>query len=116
MTQFLNDHKAHCQFQDMLWKEQLEQMINDYKKWSRKHLNNLDRKVYLEIIKTLEEELSNARGKVNPANRGVMGYHIGKYNKENGKTRDSHNNSSKTISSPIRLKKERVYCISRKAI
>jgi len=116
MTQLLNDLKTHCKFQDMLWEEKLEQMINDYKKWSRKSLHNKPmRELYLAIINILEKE-RDARGKIDIKNRGIMGYHIGKYTKENREARDSHNDTPKIIPSPFRIKKERIYCLGRKTI
>ncbi len=107
MTQFLNNHKAHCQFQDMLWEEKLEQMINDYKKWSRKSLNKSNRELYMAIISILEKELENGR-KDNTHRRGTMGRYTLGYKQADGKARDRDNNPTQPIQKTIRTTSEGV--------
>jgi len=100
----------------MLWKEKLATMLNDYKKWAKKSLHNKTmRELYLAIIKILEKEIEDARGKTNFTNRGVMGYHFREHSKEDGQARDFPDNPSSALAPSIRPKKERVYCLGRKA-
>ncbi len=102
MTQFLNDHKAHCQFQDMLWEEKLEVIINDYKGWSKKSIGKPNRELYMAIIKILEEELNGIRIKVNTNRQGTLGRYTLGHKQENGQTRDRDNNPTQPVQQTIR--------------
>ncbi len=115
LDQLINDHKAHCQFQDMLWEEKLEVMINDYKKWSRKSLNKPDRELYMSIIGILEKELGNGR-KDNTNRRGTLGRYTLGYKQENGQTRDRDNNPAQSVQKVIRTTSEGVSCAGGKTI
>ena len=101
MNELFNDHLSHCQFQDMLWEEQLEVMINDYKKWSRKSLNKPDRELYMSIIGILEKELENGR-KDNTNRQRTMGRYTLGYKQKDRQTRDRDNNPAQSVQKVIR--------------
>ncbi len=112
LDQLINEAKAHWQFEDMQEEIWLEGIIPLYEKWADKSLHKPTRKLYLAIIKGLKKELADVR-KTNSNRRRTMGRRIGRDRAENGNARDTNKLSPKTISQPVRIKKEGIYRIGR---
>jgi hypothetical protein len=115
--QLINDFYVDCQVQDFLEEENLKDMINDYKRWSKKTLNDKNKRtLYLSIINELNKELEDVRAgsKTNPHRRRVMGYRLGRHNQEDRNAGNTINHPAKAIPPTLWPAPKRVYGLGRK--